>query len=225
MNPQLQHIKSLIRQGENDRVEFKRKVNHPEKIVREVVAFANSEGGHLLIGVSDNGDMPGLKFPDEEEFVMTRAIQELVTPKIQYQLKKIPITEGEDKAILHYEIFSGKRKPYYAKVNVTDRFGTAYTRVMDKSVQASRELKEILRRGNNKRGTKFYYGDKEKILMEYLEENGQITLSEFRSFAKIPKHLASRKLILLVSANVLDIKPQEKEDIYFMKAHQEDFQR
>ena len=64
----------LIRQGEGDLVEFKRKVEYPERIIKEVVAFANSSGGHLFIGVDDDGTIVGLKDVYEEHFVMEKAI-------------------------------------------------------------------------------------------------------------------------------------------------------
>ena len=49
----LRNLKHLVRHGEGQRLEFKMKVKFPEKIVKELVAFANSDGGHLFIGVSD----------------------------------------------------------------------------------------------------------------------------------------------------------------------------
>ncbi|MDZ7649627.1 MAG: ATP-binding protein [Cytophagales bacterium] len=47
-------------------LEFKRKAAYPEKIVRELIAFANTEGGTLLVGVDDDKSIPGVKYPDEE---------------------------------------------------------------------------------------------------------------------------------------------------------------
>ena len=217
MYQELAHIKSLVRQGENAQIEFKQKVAHPEKIVREVVAFANSDGGHLLIGVSDDGQMPGVKFPEEEEYAMSKAINELVWPLINFQLNVVHLSDYDEKAILHYEIFSGEKKPYYAKEQVGDKYGTAYVRIEDKSVKASKELKEILRRMGNKRGTKFNFGEKEKVLLQYLEEHNTITLSEFQNHAKLSRYMASKKLILLAAANVLGIEPGEKEDKFYMK--------
>ena len=218
MNPGLRTIYSLVRQGENDRIEFKRKVAHPEKIVKEVVAFANAGGGHLLIGVSDNGEVPGVKFPDEEEYAMTKAILELCKPKIDFELEFIPLSDNDDKAVLHYQIHSGPKKPYYAKEKQTDRYGIAYFRIEDRSVKASKELKEILKRSSRKNGTTFRYGEKEKLLMQYLEENQEITLPKFQEVARISKYQASRKLILLVAAHVLEIIPQEKDDIYILRS-------
>ena len=61
---EIHELKRLALEGEGLQLEFKRKASHPEKIVRELIAFANTEGGTLLIGVDDDGSIPGLKYPD-----------------------------------------------------------------------------------------------------------------------------------------------------------------
>ena len=53
----LQEVKELAVKGEGLQIEFKKKAAYPEKIVREVIALANTQGGTLLIGVDD--DAPG----------------------------------------------------------------------------------------------------------------------------------------------------------------------
>ena len=71
MNEKISEVLRLIRQGEGQFVEFKKKANHPEKIIKEVVAFANAGGGNLFIGVDDHGTISGLKFPEDEEYILT----------------------------------------------------------------------------------------------------------------------------------------------------------
>jgi predicted HTH transcriptional regulator len=71
----LRVLKELVRQGENKYVEFKLKTNHPEKIVREMVAFANTDGGKLIVGIGDDKSIKGLKFPDEDEYILQKAIE------------------------------------------------------------------------------------------------------------------------------------------------------
>ena len=68
----LRTLKNLIEKGENASIEFKKKANHPEKIIREVIAFANTSGGHLFIGVSDDRTIAGLKYPEEDECSVAR---------------------------------------------------------------------------------------------------------------------------------------------------------
>ena len=59
------------------KIEFKKKAAYPEKIVREIVALANTEGGVLLLGVDDDGTVSGQRFIEEEIFVMEKAIYDL----------------------------------------------------------------------------------------------------------------------------------------------------
>ncbi len=54
---------------------FKRKATHPEKILREIIAFANTEGGTLLVGVDDDKSIPGVKHPEDESYVIKRELK------------------------------------------------------------------------------------------------------------------------------------------------------
>ena len=51
----LQELNQLASLGEGPSLEFKRKVPRPERIAKEVIAFANTRGGRLLLGVDDDG--------------------------------------------------------------------------------------------------------------------------------------------------------------------------
>jgi predicted HTH transcriptional regulator len=208
----VKELKNLVRQGEGTSLEFKLKANHPEKIIREIVAFANTKGGKLLVGVGDDKTIPGLKFVDEEEYMLVRAIERNCFPPINYDLERIAITDERD--VLVFNIPKSQEKPHYVQLE-NEENGKAYVRVQDRSVQASREVKQILRR-ENEDGIKFTYGDKEKILMEYLAENQKITIEKFSEIAKIPTWLASRTLVLLVLSNVLKIQPDEVMDWYYI---------
>ena len=89
-----------------------------------------------------------------------------------------------------------------------------FVRVDDKSIKASRELKEIIKRKRIGKDIHFRYGEHEKFLMKYLEENKFITLKEFVRISGMNRFYASHKLVLLVLANVLRIIPRENEDRY-----------
>ena len=60
----VQELKKLVHRGEGSHLEFKRKVAHPDKIIKELIAFANTGGGIMLIGVADDKSIPGLKYPE-----------------------------------------------------------------------------------------------------------------------------------------------------------------
>ena len=213
INPrQIQHLKRLVAQGEGASLEFKRKATFPEKIIREMIAFANSKGGILLIGVGDDGTLPGLKHPEDELHIMEAALKK-VKPLIKYQLTVVPI--GSARTILQYEIPESDRKPHF--IVGQNKAKESFVRVDDKSIKASRELREIVKRKQRMKDIRFHYGEHEKFLMQYLDEKKFITLKEFVSLSGLNRMYASRKLVLLVLANVLNIIPTEKGDLYVAK--------
>lgn len=73
----LDHLLALIRGGESERVEFKRAPSRT--LHHEIAAFANAEGGHLIIGVDDNGNIVGTDVKAAQE-VVTSAFQPIVPP-------------------------------------------------------------------------------------------------------------------------------------------------
>jgi hypothetical protein len=90
----------------------------------------------------------------------------------------------------------------------------SFVRVEGKCIQASREMREIVKRSQQPKDIRFHYGEHERMLMQYLDSNKTITLNEFRKLSGLKKFYASRKLVLLVLADVLRITPHERGDIY-----------
>lgn len=210
LNPaQVRQLKILVSQGEGASLEFKRKASFPEKIVREMIAFANTKGGVLLIGIADDGSLAGLKYPEDELHVMSEALEK-VKPTLAYTITLIPI--GNARTVIRYDIAESKRKPHY--VTAENRSKESFVRVEDKSIKASKELREIVKRRQRMKDIRFHYGEHEKFLMQYLDQKKVITLKEFVDVSGLNRLYASRKLILLVLANVLSITPHEKGDLY-----------
>lgn len=208
----IRDVQRLIRNGENEVTEFKKKANFPEKIVKEIVAFANSTGGNLLIGIDDDGKITGTKTAEEDLFVLENAISNYCRPRINYTIDVVRVTDK--RAVLNYTIFESRQKPHFVTFTNETR---AYIRLKDKSIQASREMVEIMKKGNRDKGMKVQFGDKEKILMNYLGANQAITVSEFSRIANIKKNVASKTLVWLVLANILEIEVREDQDIYRQK--------
>jgi len=214
----LQELKALVSQGEGQLVEFKHKASFPDKIMKEVVAFANSKGGHLLIGVDDNGTIGGLKFAEEEQYVVDKAIKKHCRPIVQYQKRIIKLSEK--RSVLAYRIYESKSKPHFWVEDPTKK-GWAYVRVDDKSVKASAEYVKVLRGRKKDNGTILVFGELEKKLMELIEQKERITLQDITNDLKIPKWKASNLLVKLVNANILEMDVQEKHDFYAMKEYKD----
>jgi predicted HTH transcriptional regulator len=206
---QLRQLRVLVSKGEGFQLEFKRKAAYPEKIVREMIAFANSAGGILLLGIGDDGTIPGLKHPEDESHVVREALKKC-RPALPVRETFIPI--GKNRSVIQYEISESRRKPHYYLIS--SEVKESFVRVEDKSIKASREVREIAKRSQRHKDIRFHYGEYERMLMQYLDQHQTITLKEFTELSGLKRFIASRKLILLVLADVLDITPHEKGDIF-----------
>ena len=107
MSPQ--EVSELIRQGENASIEFKEMPVRPEVVAREMVAFANSSGGVILLGVTDNGEPCGVSGASHlEEWVMNIA-RVSVIPALTVSCEMV-VVDGVEVCVV--SIPKGNDKPY-----------------------------------------------------------------------------------------------------------------
>jgi len=72
------NLQDLIKTGESDTVEFKEKFD--ERTIESAVAFANTKGGMIFIGVSDKNNIKGIKIGKETQQVDKSNIPEHRSP-------------------------------------------------------------------------------------------------------------------------------------------------
>ncbi|MBX7126792.1 MAG: ATP-binding protein [Cyclobacteriaceae bacterium] len=203
------HLTKLVKRGEGLQQEFKQKASHPEKIVRELVAFANTEGGVLYIGVSDDGTLTGTRYPDEDVHVIRQELMRTCKPPLDVQFNIIRLSAK--RFVVEAEVSKSDHRPHEVR-NGKDH--AVFVRVKDQSIQCSAEHREIIRRSRLGKGVKFIYGEAEQQLMKYLELHGRITLKEYRDVGKLSHFQAARKLVLLTLSGVIRIVPTDKGDHY-----------
>lgn len=100
---------ALILNGENSGVEFKRDDVRPEQLARECVAFANVQGGKVLLGVEDDGNISGLTRPETEEWVMN-VFRDSIRPQIIPYYEELVMDDDRRVAVVTVEM--GTQKPY-----------------------------------------------------------------------------------------------------------------
>ena len=121
-------VKEIIDQGENSCVDFKRASVRPERLAREMIAFANSSGGTILIGVEDDKSITGLTSDKNfEEWIANIARNNVVppiVPTIREELVDgtpiavVDIPKGPDRP---YQDLSGR---YYIRAGSTNRIAS-----------------------------------------------------------------------------------------------------
>jgi ATP-dependent DNA helicase RecG len=113
-------IVELIKKGESKTVEFKEKFDN--KTVETAVAFANTRGGHILIGVSDQGAKKGVQIGKETLSGWTNQISQGTQPRI---IPEVESSEFESKTIAVIQIKEFPIKPVSTKGRCYRRVGNS----------------------------------------------------------------------------------------------------
>jgi len=112
-------IERLINAGEGEEIEFKKSVSDTEKIAETICAMANRNGGYILIGVSDSGDIIGIMGKDPTKTIADIAM--LLSPPVAFSVFKHRIG---DKDIIVVEVPSVGLKPISYKGKYLIRIGS-----------------------------------------------------------------------------------------------------
>lgn len=131
----------LIGKGESSHVQFKETINHINQLSQEFSAFANTEGGLVLIGVNDHGEVKGIS--GEEIHKLNQWISNVASQHIKPPISPLTeiVTVGEEKNVMVIKIPSGYAKPYYTND------GVAYVKMgADKRIAPPEEILRLFQR-------------------------------------------------------------------------------
>ena len=201
-------LRNLIQRGEGSFLEFKKTIPKPEKIAREISAFANTHGGTILIGVDDQKNITGVSSYFEEEYLLMEASQKWCVPAVPLDIEMVHAGIVD---VMVVRVPEMEKKPIY---NKGKKKRLVFIRHNDESILASDEQVEVLKKQYSEEGVTFEYGKNEQMLFRYLNEYGEITVSKFAQIINVTTFRASRILINLVSAGVLKLFRRYKTDYY-----------
>jgi ATP-dependent DNA helicase RecG len=187
-----------IKKGESKRLELKEKLPSNEAIAKTVVAFSNTSGGKLIIGVNDKREIVGIdedKVFEYEEKIAS-IINDMCYPTI---LPEIYAQNINGKIVLVVEVFRGSLLPYYLK-NKGKLKGT-YVRIGSTNRLADETLiAELQRQRLNKS-----YDEEENFEYKIDELNLEIIYSEFKQIGKVCNYEKLKNLKLIKQINSNDI--------------------
>ena len=121
----------IIRNGENSGVEFKRDVVQSHALAKELVAFANFEGGIVLLGVEDDGRVSGITRDDPEMFVMNTCRDKVRPGLIPFYEVVKDVEPGKDVAVVRvsrgfdvHALWHDNKNVYFIRVGTQSRDAT-----------------------------------------------------------------------------------------------------
>ncbi|MFZ4549678.1 MAG: helix-turn-helix domain-containing protein [Bacteroidales bacterium] len=193
------YIRKLIAEGEHQQLDFKFGINDSRKIARTLAAFANTDGGRLLIGVKDNGSIAGVR--SEEEFYMIQAASEMFTkPIVPFEVKEWTVNQ---KRVLEIIVPAIKGTLHTAPV-VKDKY-LIYIRVNDENYPVNSVWLKAYKWKNLKTGTFIKFTESEKFLLDYLEKEPSVTQSKYCKLAKINSKTAENIIAGFVAIGMISI--------------------
>ena len=211
----LHSIQNLIAEGEHQQLDFKFEITDARRIARSLVAFANTDGGRLLIGVKDNGAIAGMR-SDEEYYMVESAAKLYCKPVVEFDLKEWSVT---GKKVLEIIIKKSDKKPHFAAHK--DGKWLAYIRVADQNLLCNRVLLKVWNKEKQQKGVFIKFTETEKLLLEYLETNASITLSKFMRIAGISKDRAENILVKFILLKTIEIIFTAQATLYCIKKNSE----
>lgn len=198
-------IMRLIEQGEHEHQDFKFAISDARKIARSVSAFANNDGGHLLVGVKDNGAVAGVR-SEEDIFVIEQAAGMYCRPEVRIEVTAYNV--GDRHIVFKVDIPRAKNRP--VEVVEADNRLKAYYRVADENIVAHRLMVESWRlaAGADSPALSLSLDGPERSVIDVLEEGGEecLTPEQIAVRAHISCTTADSVITTLLALGIVSMK-------------------
>lgn len=200
-------LKRRISEGEGAQLDFKFRIDDQRKIARTLVAFANSYGGSLLIGVKDNGKIAGIN-PEEEFHMIEGAASMYTKPQVLFESKTWQ--EGHHFVL---EIVVPKSNEKHKAPDDEDHM-RAYVRVDDHTLLGNKILEKIWRLEKFGVNRPESFDEDTLILIQTIQEFQPLTISKLYRSINLPKNKVDSIVSVLVFWNVIEMKVTEAGTFY-----------
>lgn len=194
------YIRSLISEGEHVRQDFKFAISDSRKIARTLSAFSNTEGGRLLIGVKDNGNIAGVR-SDEEMYMVEAAARVFCRPEVEVDMK---VYRAEGRSVLVASMEPVLHKP----VLVRDGDGKmlAYVRIADENILASAVHLGMWRCAAGPVPQELSFTQQEREVLDAIAAGAAgLTLAQICRRVAVPRRRVVRLLSLLAHWGLVEI--------------------
>lgn len=193
------YIASLIEQGEHEHQDFKFSVSDSHKIAHSLSAFANNDGGRLLIGVKDNGVVAGVR-NEEDIYVVEQAAEMHCVPPQEIRVTAFKVEGGL--TVMRVEIDRSPSRP--VMVREADGSMKAYFRVKDENICITPLMIRAWKESSNTDGVLVSVTPAGYRLLDMASSPKGVSVEEFMIDSHISKSMAEDLVVSLHSMGLLD---------------------
>lgn len=190
------YLQTLIREGEHQQQDFKYRVSDAQKLAKSVSAFANTDGGRLLIGVRDDGNMSGVR-SEEEIYMMHQAAYRYCHPESSIKFDTYHV---DGRTIVVATVPPSDRRPICAIGE--DGKQRAYIRIADENILASPVHLAVWRESQNTQGAMMTYTDAVRKILDVLQDQ-KLPLNLVVRRTRLPRYKVISLLARLVRFRVV----------------------
>ena len=210
------YLLSLIREGEHQQQDFKYRVADAAKLAKSVSAFANTDGGRLLIGVRDDGNLSGVR-SEEEIYMMHQAAYKYCKPEASIKFDTYHV---EGRTIVVATVPPSDKRPVCALDDECLRDGDsagksckrAYIRIADENIVASPVHLALWREQQRPQGAMMTYNDTVRQLLNAIQ--GQRTLNQIVRLSRLPRPKVITLLARLIRFGLVRWEYQGQQFIF-----------
>ncbi|MDG1262075.1 MAG: ATP-binding protein [Flavobacteriales bacterium] len=196
----MSYVLEMIAEGEHQRQDFKMRIEDSRKIAKTLVAFANTDGGRLLIGVKDNGSVSGVNA--EEEYHMIEAAAEMYCkPAISFSTQ---VWKSNFKAVLEVIVEPSLKGPHFAQDD--EKEWHAYQRREDRNIRANGVLLKVWQHKAQDMNDDFEYTRPVHKLFKALRNNNSIGFKKVSRIVRMNRLRTEELLAKLVVWEVIDMQ-------------------
>jgi hypothetical protein len=207
----MSYVLNYISEGEHQRQDFKMRVDDSRKLARTFAAFANSDGGRLLIGVKDNGQVCGVN-AEEEVHMLEAAARFYCKPPVDFTIQAWKV---EHRTVLEINVSCSSDKPHIA-CNEENEW-KAYIRLGDKNLIAPAVLLELWKSKDDDRPQRYFHTEKEKRIFTALENNSGLSLSQLVRITKIQRPIMIKLLARFIRWDLMKMDLNQENPTYCLK--------
>ena len=211
------YIRRLIAEGEHQQQDFKYKIADAPKLAKSVSAFANTDGGRLLIGVRDDGVIAGVK-SEEEIFMMHAAAYTYCRPQPSIHFDTYVV---DGRTVVVATVPPSTLRPIFALSAKEGAEGPlpekkAYVRIADKNIVASPVHLRMWREQVARQPIVTNYAEDHTLLVGILKGRGPLTLNQLTRLSRLSRNRVVALLARLIRYDIAGWKHENQQFVFFL---------